>query len=129
MKYKLDKGAHSVYSLHYHLIFVVKYRRKVFTNDKIIDFLKQKIHEISGTFDVEVLAIECEVDHIHILFKAKQTLDIPKYINALKTITSREIRRRICGKTSSGLRHLSDNWTGYIRCSEEIRGIARWKRC
>ena len=93
MKYKLDRSAHSVYSLHYHLIFVVKYRRKVFTNDKIIDFLKRKIHEISETFEAEVLAIECDVDHVHILFKAKPTLNIPKYINALKTITSREIRR------------------------------------
>jgi putative transposase len=27
------------------------------------------------------------------LFKAGPTLDLPKYINALKTITSREIRR------------------------------------
>lgn len=94
MKYKLDRGAHSVYALHYHLIFVVKYRRKVFTNNEIIDFLKQKIHEISETFEVEVLAIECDVDYVHILFKARPTLNIPKYINALKTITSREIRRR-----------------------------------
>jgi len=27
------------------------------------------------------------------IFKAKPTLDIPKYINAIKTITSREIKR------------------------------------
>jgi len=27
------------------------------------------------------------------IFKAKQTLDIPKYINAIKTISSRQIRR------------------------------------
>ena len=93
MKYKLDRGAHSVYALYYHLILVVKYRRKVFTNDKIIDFLKQKIHEISETHEVEILAIETDQDHVHILFKAKPTLNIPKYINALKTITSREIRR------------------------------------
>ncbi len=65
----------------------------MFTNDEIIDFLKQKILEISETFEVEILAIECDADHVHILFKAKPTLNIPKYINALKTITSREIRR------------------------------------
>jgi len=93
MKYKLDRGAHSVYALYYHLILVVKYRRKVFTDDRIIDFLKQKIHEISETHEVEILAIETDQDHVHILFKAKPTLNIPKYINALKTITSREIRR------------------------------------
>ena len=94
MKYK-DKGAHSVYSLQYHLVFVIKYRREVLTKNKIIDFLKQKIHEISNTFDVDVLAIECDKDHVHILFKTKPTLNIPKYINALKTITSREIRRNV----------------------------------
>ncbi|QDA30907.1 IS200/IS605 family transposase [Thermococcus indicus] len=93
MKYKLDKGAHSVYALYYHLILVVKYRKRVFTDDRIIDFLKQKIHEISETHEVEILAIETDQDHVHILFKAKPTLNIPKYINALKTITSREIRR------------------------------------
>lgn len=56
MKYKLDRGSHSVYSLHYNLIFVVKYRRRVFTSNEIIDFLKQKIHEISESFEVEILA-------------------------------------------------------------------------
>lgn len=93
MEYKLNKGAHSVYALQYHLVQVVKYRRKVFTNDDIIDLLKQKIKEISVTFEVEILNQECDKDHIHIIFKAKPTLNITKYINTVKTITSREIRR------------------------------------
>lgn len=93
MDYKLDKGAHSVYALQYHFVQVVKYRRDVFDNDKIIDFLKQKTKEISTTFSIEIIDQECDKDHIHIIFKAKPTLDIPKYLNALKTITSREIKR------------------------------------
>jgi putative transposase len=93
MNYKLDKGAHSFYTLQYHFIQVVKYRRKIFTNNNIIDFLKQKIREISETFDVEILDLECDKDHFHMIFKAKPTLEIPKYINAIKTITSREIQR------------------------------------
>lgn len=93
MEYKLDKGAHSVYALQYHLVQVVKYRRQVFINDDIVDFLKQKTKEISSTFEVEIVNQECDKDHIHIIFKARPTLNIPKYLNALKTITSREIRR------------------------------------
>ncbi len=62
-------------------------------NEKIVDLLKQKIHKISDTFQVDVLDIGCDVDHFHMIFKAKPTLEIPKYLNALKTITSREIRR------------------------------------
>ena len=92
MKCKLDKSSHSVYALQYHLVQCVKYRRKVL-DGKIIDFLKQKISEISSTFAVEVLNIECDKDHFHMLFKSKPTLDIPKYLNAIKTITSREIQR------------------------------------
>jgi len=93
MRYKLDRGAHSVYALQYHLVQVVKYRREVFENEKVVDFLKQKVKEISESFDVKVLNIECDKDHFHMIFKAKPTLNIPKYINAIKTITSREVQR------------------------------------
>ncbi len=55
MEYKLDKGAHSVYALQYHFVQVVKYRKAVFLDNKIIDFLKQKTKEISTTFDVDII--------------------------------------------------------------------------
>lgn len=93
MKYKLDKGAHSVYALQYHLVQCVKYRKQVLDTPAIIDYLKQKIIEISDTFQVIVIDIGCDKDHFHMLFRAKPTLDIPKYMNAVKTITSREIKR------------------------------------
>jgi putative transposase len=65
----------------------------VLDNPKLIDTLRKLIHDISETFDANVINMECDKDHFHLLFKAKPTLDIPKYLNALKTITSREIRR------------------------------------
>lgn len=55
--------------------------------------MKQTIDKISENFDVEVLNIECDKDHFHMIFKSKPTLELPKYINAIKTISSREIRR------------------------------------
>jgi len=94
MKYELDKGSHSVYALQYHFVQCIKYRKKVLTDEKIIDLLRTKINEISKTFKVDVLNMECDKDHFHLLFKGKPTLDIPKYLNAIKTISSREIRRK-----------------------------------
>jgi len=91
--YDLDKGSHSVYALQYYLLQCIKHRKKALVNEQIIDLLKTKINEISETFKVDVLNIECDKDHFHMLFKTKPTLDIPKYMNALKTITSREIQR------------------------------------
>jgi len=93
MVYDLDKGAHSVYSLYYHFIQVVKYGKKVFTNDALVDFLKTKTRGIAYTFDVDILDIECDRDHFHMIFKATPSLNIPQFVNAIKTITSREIQR------------------------------------
>ena len=93
VSYDLDKGQRSVYSLYYHFIQVVKYRKKVFINDAIVDFLKMKIRGISETFNVDVLDLECDKDYFNMFFKATPLLNITKYINAIKTITSREIQR------------------------------------
>ncbi|AKB18075.1 MULTISPECIES: transposase [unclassified Methanosarcina] len=67
----------------------MKYRRKALTNPLVVDFLKTKIHNISETFDVEVLNIECDKDHFHLLFSAKPSLDIPKYIKSTMMIHTR----------------------------------------
>jgi REP element-mobilizing transposase RayT len=72
---------------------VVKFRKKVFDNEDLITLLKEKIHEISTTFQVDVIEIGCDLDHFHMIFRSKPTLEIPKYLNAIKTISSREIRR------------------------------------
>ncbi len=85
MQYKLDRGSHSVYSLQYHLVQVIKYRKKALDNEKIVDLLKLKINEISTRFQVDVIDIGCDLDHFHMIFKSKPTLDIPKYLNAINT--------------------------------------------
>ena len=90
---KLDKGTNGVYSLMYHFITCVKYRRKVFTNDIIINRLKELIVQISNDYDVKVIEQECGDDHIHILIRCKPTLDFKSYIQALKGRTARMLRK------------------------------------
>lgn len=92
--YKLDKNCNSVFSLIYHFITVVKYRQKVFTSEEIISDLKTIIEKAADEFSVEIIEQECGIDHIHILFRAKPTLDITKFINLLKGRSSRELRKK-----------------------------------
>ena len=94
MEYKFDKGVHSVYTLNYHLIVCVKYRRKIFTNEKIINELKQRTRAIANGFGVEIINQECDEDHTHILFKARPTTDLSKFVNSLKGSTSKAIQHR-----------------------------------
>lgn len=88
MRYQLDSSAHSVYSLNYHLIFCTKYRRKALT-DSISNRLKDIIIGISKDFQVKIIEQETDKDHIHILFKTKPTINITKYINSVKGVSSR----------------------------------------
>jgi putative transposase len=101
-KYKFDKNSHAVYSLQYHLIVVVKYRQKAFTNEKIIDRTKELTREIADDFDCEIINQETDIDHIHILFKAKPQTEITKFINSLKGVTSRILRKEF----SNQLKHI-----------------------
>lgn len=91
-KYTFDKTSHAVFTLNYHLIICVKYRRKVFDNDIMINELKERTRNIADGFGIEIINQECDKDHTHILFKAKPSTDLIKFINSLKGATSRIIR-------------------------------------
>jgi putative transposase len=95
--YRLDSSGNAVFSLQYHLIVCTKYRRKVFCIDTIINEVKQIVEEQSEKFEVQVIAQEVGLDHIHILFRCKPTLNIPKYLNALKGVSSRLLRKKFDG--------------------------------
>ena len=94
MKYEFDKGSSSVYTLNYHLIICVKYRKKVLTNENIINELKERTKKIAENFEVTIINQECDKDHTHILFKATPKTNLVKFINALKGATSNAIRHR-----------------------------------
>jgi len=94
MKYKLDKGSHSVYALQYHFVQCIKYRRKVLGFPEIIEELKSRTHKIAESYGIEILCIETNLDHIHILFKAKPQTEIIKFVNNWKSATSKAIRNK-----------------------------------
>ena len=92
--YPLDKTSNAVFSLNYHLIVIVKYRKKVFIEETIISDIKSIFEAIASNYEVVIIEQECGVDHIHVLFRCKPTLDITKFINVLKGNSSRKIRAK-----------------------------------
>jgi putative transposase len=48
----LDKGCHLVYCIQFHLVFCVKYRREVLSED-ISDRLKENVLKTAPSFDVK----------------------------------------------------------------------------
>ena len=93
MKYKLDKSSHAVFSLQYHLVLIIKYRRKALYDEPVRERLKNIIWELAKQLDIEIIAQEPAEDHIHVLFKAKPSTDLVKTVNILKGVTARYLRK------------------------------------
>ena len=69
-RYDLDRSAHAVYSLHYHIIFVIKYRRKALHSEKIRERLKEIFRELAPGLKIEITGMEPAEDHIHMLIQS-----------------------------------------------------------
>ena len=89
---KLDNNNHSVFSMYYHLILVVKYRKKVF-DDSISDYARSIFEKIAPSYNISLLEWNHDVDHVHIMFKAQPNSELSKFINAYKSASSRLIKR------------------------------------
>lgn len=88
----LDSNNHSVFSLHYHLVLVVKYRKKVF-NDEKSNYAKDIFERIGSNYNISLIEWHHDKDHVHILFKAHPNTELSKFINAYKSASSRLIKR------------------------------------
>ena len=89
---KLDNNAHSVYLLYYHLIMVVKYRRKVIDDD-ISARAKEIFEYIAPNYGIVLEEWTHDIDHVHVMFRAQPKTEISKFINAYKSASSRLIKK------------------------------------
>lgn len=88
----LDTNNHSVFLLNYHLILVVKYRRKVI-NGEISNRLKEIFEYICPKYNITSGEWNHDKDHVNILFRGSPNTDISKFLNAYKSASSRLIKK------------------------------------
>lgn len=89
---ELDNNAHSVFLLHYHLVLVVKYRRKVF-DDSISNRAKEIFEYIAPNYHITLMEWQHDKDHIHALFKTHPKTETSKFLNAYKSASSRLLKK------------------------------------
>ena len=53
-----NRGGHSKYSLKVHLIFVTKYRKKIFKSDKCVKDVKQFLYDATRKYGYEIIQME-----------------------------------------------------------------------
>lgn len=87
----LDTNNHSVFKLSYHLVLVIKYRRKVIDDD-ISKRLKEIFEYISPKYNVTLEEWNHDTDHVHVMFRAQPKTELRKFINACKSASSRLLK-------------------------------------
>lgn len=85
------RGRHSVTKLVCHLVFVTKYRRKIF-DDPAVDWLKSHFSKVCATLDCILIACDGEQDHVHLLIEYPPKYSVSVIVNALKGTSSRLLR-------------------------------------
>jgi putative transposase len=98
-----QSGGHSIHAIAYHLVWCVKYRRSVLTHE-IGDRIKEIVTEIANEQKCEILAIETDTDHVHVLVRVKPTHTLSKLIQLFKGRSARiifleypELKNRLWG--------------------------------
>ena len=78
--------------INYHFVFCPRYRRKIFNIPSVEDRFKELTLLECKRLGLDVLAIECHIDHVHL------------FLSCLPTMSPSEVMHRIKGATSFSLR-------------------------
>ena len=85
---KVNHGRGYVYSIQYHLVWCVKYRRKILTIEIEKDLI-EILNKIARDNNFEILECNGDLDHIHLLINCSPQHYIPDMIKALKGVSAR----------------------------------------
>mgnify|MGYP001612603790 FL=1 len=88
----INKTRYSIYNLNYHIVWIPKYRRKLFTGQ--MEFrLGEIIRESCIRNNISVLALEIMPDHIHLFVSAPPRWSPSEIVNIIKGYSSRKMRQ------------------------------------
>ena len=89
----VKKGYHCAWQIHYHIVFPVKYRKALLDSD-VTAIIEETAVGISERYAIEIEALGCDRDHVHLLCGAHPKVAPGKIVQIFKSITAREIFRR-----------------------------------
>ena len=113
-----NRGGYSKHSLKVHLTFVTKYRKKLFLYPDMKKDIKQSLYEAAQKEKCQILQMETDRDHIHLLVEYPPTISISYFVKALKQKSTYEIWQRHGALLRKIYWQKSIFWSdGYFACS------------
>ena len=93
---EVHKGYHCAYQIHYHIVFPVKYR-KALLSEEVTKAIKEIGLGLQERYGLEIEQIGCDEDHVHLLCSAHPKYASGQLVKLFKSISSRELFRRFPG--------------------------------
>lgn len=87
----LRTGRHCVFHLHAHLVFVTKYRGRVFEARHLVT-LEGLLRKVCDDFDTRLVEFNGEADHVHLLVHYPPKVALARLVNSLKGVSSRKLK-------------------------------------
>lgn len=100
---QVGKTRYTHYSIAYHLVWIPKYRRKILTGDVQAE-TKRLITECCERQGLTLLALETDLDHVHVFVSAPPRFSPALIAHLLRGYSSRYLREKfprlnkVCGK-------------------------------
>jgi putative transposase len=92
MQDELRHGRHVVFLIHVHLVFVPRYRRKVFDLDAL-ERLRATFAAVCEDFGATLSEYNGESDHVHLLVEYPPRVSVSGLVNSLKGVSARRLRQ------------------------------------
>ncbi|MFD7826789.1 IS200/IS605 family transposase [Kitasatospora sp. NPDC059803] len=89
---EIRTGRHCTFALHAHLVFVTKFRHKVF-NDAHLRRVEEIMRAVAEDFECEIVEFNGENNHVHLLVNFPPKVALSKLVNSLKGVSSRRMRQ------------------------------------
>ena len=90
---ELRRSAHEVYELKYHLVWVPEYRVRILGGE-VSRYLKEVFFQIAEEYRFHIITTEIMEDHVHILVEAPPSYSPSEVVQAIKSISARELFKR-----------------------------------
>jgi putative transposase len=103
----VTKGRGYVYSIQYHVVWCVKYRRKILTDD-VESSLRSILFKIASDNGFEIAEYNSGLDHVHLLLDCAPQHYIPDMMKALKGASGRLLMKQHGDTLKSKL------WGGHV---------------
>ena len=92
--YELHHACHKVYSIKYHMMFCIKYRKSLFQEDNVVEYFKEILRKIGERYYFTFETIGIDENHVHLLVQSAPRYAPSRVAQIIKSISAIELFKK-----------------------------------